>query len=258
MRTVSNESEFLPNIITARHYETGANAKGRTRQRKAEWFETSIYTTDGGFLHLNGETYPIRKGYVRFTRPGDIVSSTPPFKCMTVTFDSDIGTLPILESIPAFFKADDSAVRIYERTIEQYTSNDMGSKILMNSYVLRLIYELYRLSAQELTSLPAVNKCIEYMQKHSEERITLDKLGEISGYAPLYILRLFKKSTGRTPHTYLTDLRISRAKRMLENTEETVAAISAKCGFCSVSHFQVLFKDVTGLSPAKYRKNCDM
>ena len=96
------------------------------------------------------------------------------------------------------------------------------------------------------------------MESHFSEKITLDTFGSLSGYAPLHFLRLFKQSVGTTPHAYLTDIRLRNAKMLLESTTLSTAEIAEKCGFESVSHFQVLFKKKTGVGAAKYRKEIDM
>ncbi len=254
------EADFAPHVISAHYFETDPKATSRTRQRTAECFETSFYTSGGGKLFVNGESLEIKKNHVRFIRPGDTVSSMPHFKCMTILFSADAGkreTLPIIDGIPRFFKANEAIGQLYEKCIRQYNDEKIGSKILLNSYVLRLIYELFEISTQKNPIMPEVNACIEYMKNHYSEKITLETLGYVSGYVPLYILRLFKKSTGLTPHVYLTNIRMNRAKYLLENSDDPISYISEACGFDSFSHFQVLFKKLTGFSPAKYRKNFD-
>lgn len=74
-------------------------------------------------------------------------------------------------------------------------------------------------------------------------------------YHPDHIRRCFKNETGKTPLTYLTDLRIDRAKQLLAMpTCESIEIISAKCGFQDSFYFSTCFKKHTGLSPLQYRK----
>lgn len=254
------EADFAPRVISAHYFETDPKAASRTRQRAATCFETSFYSTDGGTLFVDSKSFELKKNYVRFIRPGDTVSSMPHFKCMTILLKQDgieHEKLPVIEGIPRFFKANEAIGQLYEKCIRQYNDDKIGSKILLNSYVLRLIYELFEISTQKNPIMPEVNACIEYMKNHYSEKITLETLGYVSGYVPLYILRLFKKSTGLTPHVYLTNIRMNRAKYLLENSDDPISYISEACGFDSFSHFQVLFKKLTGFSPAKYRKNFD-
>lgn len=74
-------------------------------------------------------------------------------------------------------------------------------------------------------------------------------------YNPDYIRRCFKSETGKTPLSYLTDLRIDRAKQLLIMPScESIEIISAKCGFRDSFYFSTCFKKHTGISPLQYRK----
>ena len=81
------------------------------------------------------------------------------------------------------------------------------------------------------------------------------KLGELSSYSHIHILRLFKTETGISPHDWLTNIRINYAKEYLESTNIKISQIADLCGFSSDSHFKILFKKTTGFTPGNYRKN---
>ena len=70
-----------------------------------------------------------------------------------------------------------------------------------------------------------------------------------------YIRRCFKSETKKTPLSYLTDLRLDRAKQLLVMpTYESIEIISVKCGFRDPFYFSACFKKHTGFSPFQYRK----
>ena len=76
-----------------------------------------------------------------------------------------------------------------------------------------------------------------------------------TGYNTDYMRRCFKSKTQKTPHDYLTDIRIDRAKQLLViNTYESIENISLKCGFRDSFYFSTCFKKHTGFSPLQYRK----
>lgn len=256
-----SESDFLPHVCAARYFETPINFPKSSAPRRCEHFETSFYLTDSGTLFVNEEKYALKRNHVRFVRPGDIVHSCPPFRCMTIHFDanaSEAENLHALSDIPRYFPVSEEVGRIFEKCIYLFNRPDTGTGLLLNSYALRLIYSLYSVSHREKKLIPSVKSSIEYMESHFSEKITLDTFGSLSGYAPLHFLRLFKQSVGTTPHAYLTDIRLRNAKMLLESTTLSTAEIAEKCGFESVSHFQVLFKKKTGVGAAKYRKEIDM
>lgn len=82
-------------------------------------------------------------------------------------------------------------------------------------------------------------------------------IGELAAMAILgerTLLRRFRKATGDSPLEYVQRLRIELARQRLEATTESVADITTQVGYEDISSFRKLFKRVTGLSPASYRK----
>ena len=78
---------------------------------------------------------------------------------------------------------------------------------------------------------------------------------EKSGYNAIYLRRCFKKTIGKPPLEYMTELRINQAKMLLvQNTFISIKNVAAACGFNDSLYFSTCFKKHTGLSPAKYRK----
>ena len=59
--------------------------------------------------------------------------------------------------------------------------------------------------------------------------------------------------TGATPHVYLANLRIEKARRLLTETAHPIIEIAAMVGYQSQSHFTKIFKAITGLTPRAYR-----
>jgi transcriptional regulator GlxA family with amidase domain len=75
-----------------------------------------------------------------------------------------------------------------------------------------------------------------------------------SGLAPRTFKRRFKLATGLTPIAYAQRIRVERAKRMLESTDEPVEEVSWAVGYEDPASFRRLFKRVTGMTPAAYRQ----
>ena len=101
----------------------------------------------------------------------------------------------------------------------------------------------------------AVRSCIAYIEENYGDKVTLEKLGEVSGYSDLHTMRLFKHDTGRTPHEWLTEIRVNRAKELLSDNSKNIEEVATACGFNSESHYKILFKKTTGMTPGVYRKN---
>ncbi len=81
-------------------------------------------------------------------------------------------------------------------------------------------------------------------------------LAEIAGplrLHPTFFCRAFKQSTGLSPHRYLLEHRVNRAKEMMKDRKRTLTEIALDCGFSGSSQFSVVFKRITGISPRGYR-----
>jgi AraC family transcriptional regulator len=68
-----------------------------------------------------------------------------------------------------------------------------------------------------------------------------------------HFCRLFKQSTGITPHQYLTRCRIDRAKQLLLKTELTITEVAFEVGFTNHSSFTRLFRQYVGVTPKVFR-----
>lgn len=66
--------------------------------------------------------------------------------------------------------------------------------------------------------------------------------------------RIFTKHTGSTIHQYILDVRIRHARTILLNSDQPLSVIAEQVGFNSNTYFSTYFRQVTGLSPAQFRK----
>lgn len=91
-----------------------------------------------------------------------------------------------------------------------------------------------------------------YIDNHFSEDINLDKIANRALVSKFHFIRLFKKYYGRTPHQYLQEVRIEKAKKFLQkgnSMDEVCDAI----GFASKTSFIALFKKKTGKTPMVFQ-----
>ncbi len=94
---------------------------------------------------------------------------------------------------------------------------------------------------------------VEYIHNYYSEKISLDQVSEHANFSKSYLIRLFKKNTGKTFSAYLNSYRIYKAVEMLDTTSKNILEISENCGFENVAYFIKIFKKITGTTPYKYR-----
>ena len=105
---------------------------------------------------------------------------------------------------------------------------------------------------QRTKTLPA--QIDAYIREHYAEKIGRNEIGAAFHMVPEYLAKIYKKNTGKTLKDAINEVRISRAKILLEQTDRRIIDIALETGFDNVPYFSTLFKKMTGFSPADWRK----
>jgi AraC-like DNA-binding protein len=92
-----------------------------------------------------------------------------------------------------------------------------------------------------------------FIDNHFADKIDLDNIANEAFFSKFHFIRLFKSIYNKTPHQYLSLVRIEKAKDLLK-AGNSVAYVCYAVGFESVSSFTGLFKRVTGQTPAVYQQ----
>jgi AraC family transcriptional regulator len=95
----------------------------------------------------------------------------------------------------------------------------------------------------------------ELVDAKMEDDLSLDEMAQSVGLSTAHFARMFRKSTGETPHQFVLGQRIERAKAMLRGPVARVLDVAVACGFKTQQHFAQVFRDVCGVSPTEYRQN---
>ena len=99
-----------------------------------------------------------------------------------------------------------------------------------------------------------VQKAVSLMEAAIEEPVPLTELTRRTGVSQRQLERLCKRYLGATPAQYYVQLRLERARRMLRQTDMSVAEVAIACGFVSLSHFAKVYRRHYGVSPREDRK----
>ena len=93
----------------------------------------------------------------------------------------------------------------------------------------------------------------DFIQAGLASRLTLEDLAASVHMSAYHFARLFKATTGQTPHAYVTRLRIERAQELLRTSTSSISAIAQRVGFSGKSHFAATFLRLTGIRPHLFR-----
>ncbi|HLG13160.1 MAG TPA: AraC family transcriptional regulator [Blastocatellia bacterium] len=99
-----------------------------------------------------------------------------------------------------------------------------------------------------------LRRALEFMHDNFAEDLGLEEIAASAYLSEYHFARLFKQVTGMTPHVYLANLRLERARKLLVESEMSVGEVAASVGYQSQSHFTKVFKSMVGLTPRAYRE----
>lgn len=119
---------------------------------------------------------------------------------------------------------------------------------------LKILEEKSQAFYQENEGMYIVRQAKKYTREnYSDSNLTLQEVADYAGISKNYFSKMFKEMSGEKYWDYLTEYRIERAKELLRETNLSQSMICEKIGYQSEYHFSRKFKELTGISPNKYR-----
>lgn len=219
-------------------------------------------------LSCKNRKYIIKKGNVLLFNPGDNHSCVQSGDGMLDYRGLNISKESMLDSaeevtgkreLPGFSRnvIFDKEVNFYMRSLHEQVINgsmEFGKEenlLLLISLLIRKYGQPFESCVPECRD--EIEKACAFMHRHYAERINLDQLCRCAGLSKSTLLRAFTKSKGVTPYGYLENIRISEAKKLLEQGAAPAEA-ALQTGFSDQSHFTNFFSRFIGLTPGAYRE----
>jgi AraC family transcriptional regulator len=137
-----------------------------------------------------------------------------------------------------------------------------GGRLYTEGLGSALAVHVFRAYGDRLSRSPPVigglgalrlRRVVDYIEAHLADDISLRDLAAMAGLSTHHFGEAFKASTGTSPHRYLIERRILRAKELLIGAEQSIAEIAISVGFASHSHFTDNFRRLTGTTPSRFR-----
>ena len=129
---------------------------------------------------------------------------------------------------------------------------------MVNAYVsiMTICARFLTLSNAVTGAKPTISELtMQYICENYTEHITVKDICDAVGYSKSTVLSQFKKDYLITVNAYLNNMRLERAKKMLESNSLTVSEIALNCGFSDQSYFSKVFSSKYGITPTEYRKD---
>lgn len=247
--------------------------------------EIAYIMAGSGKYYIEGEMYDVREGDLLILNPGVKHQAQLTKEGEIPTTEFFVGATDIqFPNYPRNYLPVPKGGHIMHPTVElrrkiaricsaMETENKVsreGRYVMLKAFLIQLILLIFReqckpSSSSEGYAFESVNKnhvvdkIISYFQDHYSEKISLDHIAENMYLSPFYISKIFKSETGDTPINYLINIRLERAKILLENGDNgSIQEIAAMVGYDDAYHFSKLFKKRYGMSPSEARKRANL
>ena len=103
-------------------------------------------------------------------------------------------------------------------------------------------------------SYPVIERVCEYIKLNLTEEISAQQIADNFNISVYYLSHIFKTVTGTTMTEYKNELKLTKAKLMLKNSDLSIAQIAGEAGFKNLSYFTEVFSKSENISPKKYRQ----
>lgn len=141
------------------------------------------------------------------------------------------------------------------KRMKDIDEQDIFSQLRLILEILGIIFNESAKNHGESRDSPVLKTVIDYTELNYSKKIDLDEIASVAGLSRSYFSRYFKKMTGTGYFTYLTLMRLERAKKKIRSGDSVTDSCYSS-GFDNISYFIQLFKKHNnGISPGKYRMN---
>ena len=102
-----------------------------------------------------------------------------------------------------------------------------------------------------------LRRVVDYINAHLSDDLGLIELAAVTGLSPHHFGEAFKAATGTSPHRYVIERRVDRARELLRKREHSISEVAYDVGFSSQSHLTFNFRRLTGLTPGRFRRSLE-
>lgn len=147
--------------------------------------------------------------------------------------------------------------------VEESLSQKRGYHVMQDNLANMLCTELIRCSRNSITMTNpqekenekiGITRAADFLKEQVLTSFSIDEAAQVAGLSPYYFIRAFKQHIGKTPYAYYVDVKIEKAKELLQNKTLSVMEIALATGFANSGHFSTVFKRRTGVTPSEYKK----
>jgi len=199
-------------------------------------------------IGLSESAVPLRIGenLIGFLRTGEVLLHAPTERQFSRVAKQCIAwgvKVDIKELRDAFFRTRVLSAKQYHSVIQLLRIFGQHLSIVANQLVFRT----------EHAEAPSIAKAREFIMANHTEDLSLAAVAKAVHMSTFYFCKQFKKATGLSFTSYLGRVRVEKAKQLLLNPHTRISEVAYEIGFQSLTHFNRVFRKLTGESPTAYR-----
>ncbi|MBE6053976.1 MAG: helix-turn-helix domain-containing protein [Clostridium sartagoforme] len=244
-----------------------------------DFIELSFIVSGSVDYLIEGENYTLKKGQVLISNPG--VYHREYFAPNTRCRELHIGLTNLnlfsnskkdyidfsSNHVLTFNKYKTEILKTCFEIIDEQKDYNQTSPFMLKSLVMKLLVLLHREINDESTNMDShefsfksrekkelVEGITNYLNENYVQDISLYTLSKNMYLSPVYISKIFKEIMGDSPINYLIQIRLSKAKELLENSKLSIKTIAKMVGYSDPYYFSKLYKKYYGIPPNKTRK----
>lgn len=150
----------------------------------------------------------------------------------------------------------EEVVRLFRKIMDEAKKEETGSQQLMGGIACHLLGYLFQFQKQESVGnkviISKINKA-RMILREQYTSVSPEELANRLNMSYSWFRRVFKQHTSFSPAQYLSQLKIQRAKNLLDHSDYSIKQIADELKFESADYFSVYFKRITGQTPSQYR-----
>ena len=258
----------------------GLRTQDEDRYHCHDHLELAFIMSGKGRYKIDGKMYDVQEGDLLIFNPGcyhqafieDLTTPTYEFFVAASDFCLE-GMKPNsieLTSVPLYRTGADLRQKLMRICTSMCAESDefkVGRYYMMQSYMVQYMLNIIRdeqipgapgghVAFESINKNKIVEEIILYFEEHYMDKISLELISETMYVSPFYISKIFKMVTGDTPIRYLINIRLDKAKELLEESPElSIKEVADRVGYDDAYHFSKLFKKRFGISPSGCKKD---
>jgi AraC family transcriptional regulator len=163
----------------------------------------------------------------------------------------------VVELTQSLHIQDPMLVQVSQWLAQEVRSKNAGGQLYVDSLMNLLGVHLLRhycaiatpSSPETSIGQTQIQHLLAFLHDHFDQDIALDDLAQLVHISPAHLRRVFKQATGVAPHQYLLQLRVDRAKALLQSGNHSIRDVALQVGFADQSHLNRHFKKYLGVTP---------